>query len=71
MELVNRSNPWGVFMSLLRDPCICGARKVLYLNRNHSLNLRARLREGTNNYVEIMALKLLLLLSIEKGTQMF
>lgn len=46
---------------------IVGGGGCIYLTEQHYFLLRAGLGPGTNNFAEIMALKLLLLFAAEKG----
>jgi ribonuclease HI len=44
-----------------------GGGGCLYINDQHFFLLRAGLGAGTNNFSELLALKLLLLFAVEKG----
>jgi len=46
---------------------ICGGWEILFFANHHSIKFKPRLREGSNNYAKLMALKLVLLLANEKG----
>jgi hypothetical protein len=50
------------------DPPLCGSGGVIYLNE-HVISFKAGLCRGANNLAELMALKLLPILSAEKGAQ--
>ena len=64
MEVIDKSFAWGIFYgSATGDPKICGARGTLYILDEHYFSFKAGLGLGTNNYVELCALKLLLLLA--------
>jgi ribonuclease HI len=67
-EAIDSSKPW-VFFDGASQNSICGGGVVLHLSNNHSFHLKMGLGRGTNNYVELMALKLLLLFTREKGIQ--
>ena len=47
----------------------CGGGVALYLNEDQYFKLKIGLGRGTNNYVELSNLRLLLLSSLEKGRQ--
>lgn len=49
------------------DPRLGGAGGVLFLKHNHFLKFKAGLGVGSKKYVELMALKLLFSLAIEKS----
>ena len=49
----------------------CEERGCLYLSDSHYFLLKSRVREGTNNFVELLALKMLLILAAEKGCKSF
>ena len=66
-EVINRSKPWGFFDgSASGNPQVCGAGGVYFLNDNHYFMFKAGLGEGTNNFTELYALKLLLTLALDK-----
>ena len=48
---------------------IYGGGVALYLSNNHNFHVKMGLGRGKNNYVELMALKLLLIFTREKGIQ--
>jgi ribonuclease HI len=48
-------------------PSVCGSGVVLYLNEHHWLKFKEGLGEGTNTFVELRALKLLLHKDFENG----
>ena len=57
----------GVFWwSTAGDPKICGDGGTIYISDEHYFSFKAGLGIGTNNFVEICALKLLLTLAREK-----
>ena len=63
---LDRSSPWAYFDGAAQNNA-CGGGAVLYLTESHFFVLSMGLGEGTNNYSELMSLKLLLLFSLEKG----
>lgn len=46
---------------------VCGGRGILFFADNRYIKFRVTLWEGSNDYVKLMALKLVLLLMNEKG----
>jgi hypothetical protein len=67
-ETVDQTKPWAYFDGASQnDGQICGGGVVLYLFESHYYNLTMGLGPGTNNYAELMALKLLLTFAGEKG----
>jgi len=66
VEDIDFGRPWGYFDGSSQATG-CGGGGVLYLEETHSFKFVAGLGGGTNNYAELMALKLLLLLAVEKG----
>ena len=48
------------------DPQICGAGEILFLKDDHFFTFKAGLGVGTNNLAELYALKLLLILALDK-----
>ena len=69
MEIeIDRSMPWGFFDGEAQNN-LCGGGAILFLSENHSFELMVGLGEGSNNYVELMSLKLLLILQQRKGVE--
>ena len=65
VEVVDKTLPWGYFDgSTSGDPKICGAGGVLFISEDHSFTFKAGLGFGTNNFAELIGLKLLLTLSL-------
>jgi ribonuclease HI len=65
---VDHSRPWAYFDGASQnDGQTCGGGAVLHLSDAHFFNLKLGLGPGTNNYAELMALKLLLNFAGEKG----
>ena len=68
MEEIDKSFPWGYFDGVAQgEPNVCGGGGVLLLTKTHSFQIMSGLEEGSNNYAELMALKILLLVALEKG----
>ena len=47
---------------------VCGAGGIIYISKSHTVKLKVVLGHGTNNFAEIMVLKLALILAAEKRT---
>lgn len=62
---IDRSVPWGFFDGAAQNNA-CGGGAILYLAENHSFTLTMGLGQGTNNFAEIMSLKLLMIFALEK-----
>ena len=45
---------------------MCGAREILFLKDDHFFTFKVGLGVGTNNLAELYALKLLLILALDK-----
>ena len=58
----------GVFFngSAIGNPQLCVAGGILFLTVDHFITFKARLGVGTNNLAELYALKLLLILALNK-----
>ena len=65
-ELVNRNTPWAFFDGASQNS-ICGGGACLFLNQSHYFQISLGLGTGTNNYAELMTLKLLLCFAIERN----
>ena len=66
-EVIDRNKSWGFFDgSALGNPKVCGAGGILFLTTDHYITFKAGLGVGTNNFVELFALKVLLCLDLEK-----
>ena len=66
-EVIDRTKPWVFFDgSTSRNPKICGAGGIRFLKDDHYITFKAGLGEGTNNFAELYALKLLISLSLKK-----
>lgn len=67
-ELINKEFPWGYFDGAAGgDPVRCGGGVVLFFNDHNFLHIKAGFDRGTNNFVELMALRLLLRKAWEWG----
>ena len=67
-ELIDKDIPWGYFDGASRAHQLsCGGGGVLYRSENHFFHFSAGLGRGSNNYTELMALRLLLLFALEQG----
>lgn len=59
--------PWACFDGASLAGGKCKGGTVLYLNKNYFFKLQSGLGRGTNNYTELLSLKLVLLFATEKG----
>lgn len=67
-EQIDKSGAWAYFEGASHgDPRLCGAGGSLHLGDGLFLNFQTGLGPGTNNLAELMALRMILLLAIEKG----
>ena len=65
---LDKSIPWAFFDGPAQgNPLICGGGGIIYWSDQSFLVSRAGLGEGSNNYAEVMSLKLILLLAVEKN----
>jgi ribonuclease HI len=68
VEAVNKLIPWGFFDGASQgEPRRCGGGGLLYLSDSHSFELSSGLGVGTNNFVELSVVRLLLLFALERG----
>jgi ribonuclease HI len=68
-EVIDRSRSWLCFDGETQgNVLVCGANRIIYISESHTVNFRAGLEHGTNNFAEIMVLKLALILAAEKST---
>ena len=66
-EVIDKSFPWGYFdRSTAGEPKICGAGGLLFIFDEHYFTFKAGLGYGTNNYAELLELKLLITLALDK-----
>ena len=69
-EQIDKESAWGYFDgSAVGVPQICGAGGILYLSYQHFFTFSAGLGLGTNNFAELLALKLLITLALKQGVQ--
>jgi len=67
VEVMDRTKPWDFFDGASQNNnLLCEVGTLLFLSKNHSYKLKMGLGPGTNNYDELVSLKLLLLFSKEK-----
>jgi ribonuclease HI len=60
--------PWAYFDGASQNENqLCGGGELLILSIDHSFKLKMGLKPGSNNFVELMALKLMLQFAGEKG----
>jgi ribonuclease HI len=68
-EVIDRSGSWLYFDGATQgNLLVCGAGGIIYISESHTVKLRVGLGHGTNNFAEIMVLKLALILAAEKRT---
>ena len=67
---LDKTLPWGIFDGASHNNA-SGGGDILYLTETHFYELVAGLGEGSNNFAEIMSLKLLLVFAAEKGCRNF
>ena len=66
-EIIDKSKPWGFFDgSAFGDPHLCGAGGILFLKDDHFFTFKAELGIRTNILAKLYALKLLLILALDK-----
>ena len=66
VEVIDKTYPWGYFDgSAARNPKICGAGGVLFISDEHYYTFKAGLGFGTNNFAELIGLKLLITLALQ------
>jgi len=63
---IDRSLPWAFFDGAAQNN-LCGGGAVLFLSDSHFFAMSMGLGGGTNNFAELMSLKLLLMFAMEKG----
>ena len=67
-EEIDQNRPWGYFDGAFQEhKLICSGGGCLFLYPTHFYHLHAGLGRGSNHFSELMALKLLLLFTVEKG----
>ena len=66
-ELIDKALPWSFFDGASQDRQLsCGGGGVLYKSESHYFHFSVGLGRGTNNYAELMTLRLLLLFALEQ-----
>ena len=65
-DSIDHSFPWDFFDGASQEHN-CGGGATLFLTQNHHFKIQMGLGEGTNNYVELLGLKLLLCFALAKG----
>ena len=63
---IDRTYPWGFFDGASQNN-LCEGGAILHLGENQSFELITGLGEGSNNWAELLSLKLLLIFAAEKG----
>ena len=60
-EDIDRTRPWGYFDGATkREQRSCGAGGILHLSKSHWFSFKAGIGEGTNNFMELSAIRLLI-----------
>lgn len=71
-EIINKDFPWAFFDGASQEtPPKGGAWGILHLSMFHSISFKAGVGQASNNFYELMALKLVLMLSWEHGVTQF
>ena len=66
-ENIDKRYLWGFFdSSTAGEPKVCRAGGMLYFVEDHYFTFKAGLCYGTNSYVELIGLKLVLTLALDK-----
>ena len=63
---IDKTLPWAFFDGAAQNN-LCGGGAVLYLSDSHYFAMSLGLGGGTNNFAELMSLKLLLMFALEAG----
>ena len=63
---IDRTSPWAYFDGAAQNN-VCGGGAVLFFAESHFFVISMGLGGGTNNFAELMSLKLLLNFALEKG----
>ena len=66
---LDKNTPWAFFDGASQN-LKCGGGATLFLNPNHHFQIPMGLGTRSNNYVELMTLKLLLCFAIERNCKM-
>ena len=65
--MIDKSLPWEYFNGLASGvPNICGGGGLLFISNDHFFTFKVGLGYGTNNFAELLGLKLLLTLALDK-----
>ena len=71
-ELIDKAIPWGFFDGTSQDRQLsCGGGGVIFKSESHFFHFLVGLGRGSNNYAELMTLRLLLLFALEQGCLSF
>ena len=65
---IDKSRPWGFFDGASQNN-LCGGGALLFLSEDHFFKIAIGLGDGTNNYAEILSLKMLLVFAIEHSVK--
>ena len=63
---IDRRRPWGFFDGAMQQN-LCGGGALLFLSDSHWYEISVGLGVGSNNFAELLSLKILLLFALEKG----
>ena len=64
--MIDKIVPWAFFDGVAQDNR-CGGGAYLFIREGHSYKITMGLGVGSNNFVELLSLKLLLIFPAEKG----
>lgn len=65
-EVINKEIPWGYFDGAAQgNPTLCGGGAALYFSDQNYITYKEGLGEGTNNFAELRALRLLITKAME------
>ena len=64
--VIDKTIPWAFFDGVAQDNR-CGGGAYLFMREGHLYKIKMGLGEGSNNFVELFSLKLLLIFAAEKG----
>ena len=65
-EQINFSLPWDFYDGASHDQ-VCGGGAILFLREGHSFKITMGLGEDSNNFAELLNLKILIIFATEKG----
>ena len=63
---IDKTDLWGFFDGAAQNNS-CGGGALLFLSETHFFEMFVGLGEGSNNYVELFSLKILLIFTAKKG----